>query len=207
LLERARTGRGQLVEVALHDAMLSMFTFQAQGYLSSGVVPRRLGNQHPSIVPYETFESADGTVVIGVASEALWRRFCEALELPHLLHDGRFAVNAARVAHRAELTGELAPLFRRRETAHWEKVLGRAGVPCGRVRALHQVLDGERNAGREMVVRADGVDMLGVPVKLSATPGRVRRRAPRLGEHTEAVLAELGHTEEDIAAWRAAGVL
>lgn len=207
LLERGRTGRGQLVEVALHDAMLSMFTFQAQGYLSAGVAPHRRGNRHPSIVPYETFEAADGLMVVGVASEALWQRFCAALNVLHLQDDPRFARNAERVVHRGELAGELAPRFRQRPVAHWERLLGDAGVPCGRVRTLRQALDDERIADREMVVRVGAAEVLGVPVKLSGSPGRVRRLAPYLGEHTEAVLGELGHTEEEIAAWRVAGVV
>ena len=207
LLERQRSGRGQLVEVALHDAMLSMFTFQAQAYLSAGKVPRRMGNRHPSIVPYETFEAADGMVVIGVANERLWSRFCAALEAIELADDPRFACNADRVRHRRELVEALTPRFRQRTVADWERTMGDAGVPCGRVRALDQVLDAERHADREMVVAVDGAEALGVPVKLSMTPAQVRRRAPRLGEHTAAVLRELGHTDEEIEAWRGAGVV
>jgi formyl-CoA transferase/CoA:oxalate CoA-transferase len=207
LLERHRTQRGQLVEVALHDALLSMFTFQAQGYLSAGARPCRMGNLHPSIVPYETYDAADGAIVVGVANENIWGRFCDALDVRHLRRDPRFARNADRVANRQLLTEVLAPLFRRHPVAYWEGELAAAGVPCGRVRALHDVLDRERDADREMVVSVDGMEVLGVPVKLSSSPGRVRCRAPRLGEHTEAILLELGHTEEQIAAWHAAGVV
>jgi len=207
LLERQRTQRGQLVEVALHDAMLSMFTFQAQGYLSAGAVPRRMGNRHPSIVPYETFAAADGVIVVGVANEAIWQRFCAALDAPELCTDERFVDNPARVAHREELARDLASRFRRHPMAHWEERLQQAGVPCGKVRSLRHVLDAERSADREMIVDAEGLEMLGVPIKLSSSPATAARRPPALGEHTEAVLAELGHTEKEIAALRAAGVI
>lgn len=207
LLERQRTDRGQLVEVALHDALLSMFTFQAQAYLSAGKKPRRMGNLHPSIVPYETFEASDGVVVIGVANEHIWSRFCDAIGARHLVDDERFSSNAERVAHRDELAAALEGVLRARPVAYWEEKLGAASVPCGRVRALDRVLEAERDEARGMVVSVDGLEVLGVPIKLSASPGAVHRRAPGLGEHTEAVLLELGHTEDEVAAWRAAGVI
>ncbi|MCH7824938.1 MAG: CoA transferase [Acidobacteria bacterium] len=207
LLERQQTGRGQLVEVALHDALLSMFTFQAQRYLSAGLLPQRMGNRHPSIVPYETFEAADGTIVVGVGNEDIWERFCAALGADHLLADESFARNPDRVANRERLEEELAAVFLGHPVAYWEERLGAAGVPCGRVRALNEVIERERHSDREMVVEVDGLAFLGVPIKLSSSPGRVRGRPPRLGEHTAAVLAELGHTEEEVAAWRDAGVI
>ena len=207
LLERQKTDRGQLVEVALHDALLSMFTFQAQRYLSVGLQPRRMGNRHPSIAPYETFEATDGTIVVGVGNEGIWERFCTALGADHLLGDERFARNPDRVANREQLEEELAALFLGHPVAYWEERLGAAGVPCGRVRVLNEVLERERSTDRGMVVEVDGLAFLGVPIKLSSSPGRVRGRPPRLGEHTAAVLAELGHTEEEVAAWRDAGVI
>jgi len=209
LLERHKTDRGQLVEVALHDALLSMFTFQAQRYLSAGIVPARLGNRHPSITPYETFAASDGTIVVGVGNQRIWKSFCEAIGRPDLCEHPDYATNSDRVAHRRDLEGELQPLFQERPVAYWEETLGAAGVPCGRVRALHEVLDAERTSDRDMVVSMEdgGIDTLGVPVKLSASPGAVRNRPPKLGEHTDEVLRELGHGDEQIAAWRAAGVI
>ncbi|MFQ5743072.1 MAG: CaiB/BaiF CoA transferase family protein [Acidobacteriota bacterium] len=208
LRERQRTGLGQRVEVALHDALLSLFTFQAEQYLAAGRVPERLGNRHPSIVPYETFAASDGTLVVGVGNEAIWGRFCQAVGRPDLRDKPDFATNAERVSHRRALEAELVPLFASRRLAHWERVLGNAHVPCGRVRALHEVLDRERSEGRAMVETLPGSDVavLGVPVKLSATPGRVRRKPPRLGEHTEEILVGLGYTPEEVDQWRSAGV-
>lgn len=209
LLERQRTDRGQLVEVALHDAMLSMFTFQAQRYLSAGERPERMGNRHPSIAPYETFEAADGMVVVAVGNEVHWRRFCEAIDRAHLVEHPDFLTNADRVANREQLERELSPVFQQRPVSYWEERLGDAGVPCGRVRAFKEVLDNERQADRDMIVNigGDGLTGLGIPVKLSASPGKIRSRPPKLGEHTEAVFRALGHTQEEVAAWRAAGVI
>ena len=209
LLERHKTDRGQLVEVALHDALLSMFTFQAQRYLSAGIAPERLGNRHPSITPYETFAASDGTVVVGVGNQRIWKSFCEAIGRAELYDHPDYATNSDRVAHRRDLERELEPLFRARTVAHWEEDLGAVGVPCGRVRALNEVLDKERESDREMVVTIEdsGIDTLGVPIKLSGSPGAVRSRPPRLGEHTDEVLQGLGYGKAQIAAWRAAEVI
>lgn len=207
LLERQQTERGQLVEVALHDALLSMFTFQAQRYLSAGLQPQRMGNRHPSIVPYETFEAADGTIVVAVGNEGIWERFCTVLGVQHLLGHERFARNPNRVANREQLEKELAPVFLEHPIAYWEEQLSASGVPCGRVRALNEVIESERRTGRDMVVDIDGLELLGVPIKLSRSPARVKVRPPKLGEHTEAVLTALGHTVEEITEWRDAGVI
>ena len=207
LLERQQTERGQLVEVALHDALLSMFTFQAQRYLSAGLQPQRMGNRHPSIVPYETFEAADGTIVVAVGNEGIWERFCTVLGVQHLLGNERFTRNPDRVANREQLEKELTPVFLGHPVAYWEEQLSAAGVPCGRVRALNEAIESERRTGRDMVVEIDGLEFLGVPIKLSRSPAQVKGRPPQLGEHTEAVLTSLGHTVEEIAEWRDAGVI
>lgn len=208
LLERGRTGRGQRVEVALRDAVLSLFTFQAQQYLSAGEIPVRMGNRHPSIAPYETFEAADGTLIVGCANEAIWERLCEALERQDLRDDRRFASNADRVENREELRRELESIFASRALADWEERLGAASVPCGRARALHRVLEEERRGGRRMVVKlGDGPELVGVPIRMSASPGRVRLPPPELGAHTEEVLTALGHDRDEIEAWRRSGVV
>ena len=209
LIERQRSGLGQNVEVALHDAMLALLTYQAQLYLSSGTVPRRLGNAHPSIVPYQPFDTADGTVVVGVASEPMWQRLCPAVGLPQLASDPRFDTNAARVASRVELEKILQERFRERDTDAWVRTLSEADIPCGRVRSAAEALDSEVTAQRQMVVRCPDteLDVTGVPIKLSRTPGLVLHRPPKLGEHTEALISELGHSEEEIEAWRLGGVI
>lgn len=209
LLARYRTGRGQRVEIALHDAMVSMLTYQAQQYLTAGISPRRLGNAHPSLAPYQPFKTLDGSVIVGVTSELFWHRFCEAAGLVELLDQERFASNAGRVEHRGELEAAIGARFAGENTRHWIEVLGAAGVACAAIGTVAEALDGDITAEREMVVKCPNSDLrlLGVPVKLSETPGRVRSAPPGLGEHTDEVLAELGYTPQQVAALRRARVI
>jgi crotonobetainyl-CoA:carnitine CoA-transferase CaiB-like acyl-CoA transferase len=198
LLARERTGRGQRVEVALHDGLLSLLTYHAQNLWSGGPVPERLGNAHPSIVPYQTFRAADAWINVGVGNERQWRSLCELIERPEWVDDPRFATNGARVSHRDALVPLLEAVFARRSAAEWLESLGAVGIPSGRIRPVSEALDSPEARHREMVVEveADGpgpLKLLGVPVKLSETPGKVRRRPPALGEHTREVLAEMGY--------------
>ena len=197
LLARERTGRGQQVEVALHDGLLSLLTYHAQGWWSGGPEPTRLGNAHPSIVPYQTFRAADAWINLGVGNERQWRALCEVVGRPEWPADPRFASNAARLAHRAELVPLLEAIFAERPAADWLAALAAAGIPSGRIRPVAEALEAPETKHREMVVEveADGggpLRLLGIPVKLSATPGRIRRAPPALGEHTAEVLAEIG---------------
>ena len=148
-------------------------------------------------------------VVAGVGNDVHWRRFCEAIDRAHLVEHPDFLTNAHRVANREQLENELGPVFQQQPVSYWEQRLGDAGVPCGRVRALKEVLDNERQADRDMIANIDGDGLigLGIPVKLSGSPGKIRSRPPKLGEHTEAVFSELGHTKTEFAGWRAAGVV
>ncbi|HJR52635.1 MAG TPA: CoA transferase [Gemmatimonadota bacterium] len=197
LLARERTGRGQRVEVALHDGLLSLLTYHAQNWWSGGPRPTRLGNAHPSIVPYQTFQAADAWINVGVGNERQWRALCGVVGHPEWVQDPRFETNAARVQHREELVPLLKELFAGRPAAKWLDDLGEAGIPSGRIRPVDEALEAPETRHREMVVEleADGFEalrLLGIPVKLSATPGRIRRRPPALGEHTAEVLAEIG---------------
>ena len=197
LLARERTGRGQRVEVALHDGLLSLLTYHAQNWWSGGPRPTRLGNAHPSIVPYQTFQAADAWINVGVGNERQWRALCGVVGHPEWVQDPRFETNAARVQHREELVPLLKELFAGRPAAKWLDDLGEAGIPSGRIRPVDEALEAPETRHREMVVEleTDGFEalrLLGIPVKLSATPGRIRRRPPALGEHTAEVLAEIG---------------
>ena len=200
LLARERSGAGQRVEVALHDGLLSLLTYHAQNWWVGGERPARLGNAHPSIVPYQTFRASDGWINVGVGNERQWSTLCELLGKPEWRADPRYATNGDRVVHRDELVPLLEAAFAARSSMEWLEALGAAGIPSGRIRPVPEALASPEARHREMVVEVDVEDgapplrLLGIPVKLSATPGRIRRRPPALGEHTAEVLAEIGLT-------------
>ncbi len=197
LLARERTGLGQRVEVALHDGLLSLLTYHAQNWWAGGPRPTRLGNAHPSIVPYQTFQAADAWINVGVGNERQWRALCGVLGRPEWVEDPRFETNAARVQHREELVPLLEAIFAGRPAAEWLHDLAAAEIPSGRIRPVAEALEATETRHREMVVEIDPdgsvpLRLLGIPVKLSSTPGRIRRRPPALGEHTAEVLREIG---------------
>lgn len=203
LLARERTGSGQLVDVALLDAAVSLLTYHATRYFATREPSRRMGNGHPSIAPYDTFATSDGVMVLAVGNDAQWARFCTAAGLESLASDPRFATNPDRVAHRDALTAILQAHLRTRTRSTWIALVGGAGVPCGSVRDVGETLDDPQLAARDMIVELDqGIDdvvrLIGLPVKLSANPGRVRTPPPRLGEHTNDVLGEIGFSMLEI---------
>jgi crotonobetainyl-CoA:carnitine CoA-transferase CaiB-like acyl-CoA transferase len=205
LLARERTGRGQQVDLGMLDAVTALLTYQAGNYFASGKAPGRLGNRHPSIVPYETFAAADGDFVIAVGNDELWKKFCAATGLNGADGIDRFATNRDRVTRYSELRPLLAERLRTKTRAEWIDALGRAGVPCGSVRDLDEVFEDPQLRAREMLASIahhtiGTLTVTGVPVKLSETPGGVRMAPPRLGEHTAAVLRdELGLDSDAIA--------
>ncbi len=210
LLARERTGAGQQVDVAMLDAVAALLTYQAGNFFASGTPPRRLGNRHPSIVPYETFAARDGDFVLAVGNDDQWRKFCS---VAGLREDARFATNRQRVTGYDELRPIIADRLRAEPRQHWIDRLTAAGVPCGSVRNLQELFDDPQLQAREMIARAEHATigqlrMLGVNVKLSATPGEVRAAPPTLGQHTERVLRDdLGMSAAEIAALRAKQVV
>jgi len=213
LIARGTTGRGQQVDISMFDATLALLTYQAQRTLATGVPPARLGNRHASIAPYDTFDAADGTLVLAVGNDDQWQRFCRAANLVDAAADARFLTNEGRVQHYAALQPIVAGAIATDTLERWRARLGEAGVPAGAVRAIDAALADAQTAAREMVASVDHASIgplrvLGVPVKLSETPGSVRTAPPLLGEHTAAVLQhEFGLGADELQALSAAGVL
>jgi crotonobetainyl-CoA:carnitine CoA-transferase CaiB-like acyl-CoA transferase len=212
LVARERTGRGQHVDIGMLDATAALLTYQAGNYFTTGEVPARLGNRHPTIVPYECFETSDGDLVVAGGNDVIWRRLCQALELPALAEDPRFATNKDRVAHYDDLRPQLAARLRARTRAEWAACFGEAGVPCGLVREISEVLSDPQLAARQMIAEVHHptvgpTRVIGSPVKLSGTPPSVRTAPPTLGQHTDGILGELGYDAGAIQALRAAKVV
>jgi crotonobetainyl-CoA:carnitine CoA-transferase CaiB-like acyl-CoA transferase len=213
LLARARTGRGQHVDIGMLDSTAALLTYQAAIYFATGRPPTRMGNRHPTIVPYETFEASDGEFVLAVGNEDLWRRFCELLDAPDIAADPRFATNRDRVSQYETLRTLLAARIKARPRAEWIERLMAAGVPCGSVRDVGEVLRDPQMTARDMIAAVEhaalgNVQVLGVPIKLSETPGTVRTAPPTLGQHTDQILrTDLGLSDAEIARLRQNGTV
>jgi formyl-CoA transferase len=213
LFARERTGVGQKVEIAMLEVMAALLTYQGQAYLTTGVSPRRKGNQHPSIVPYEVFEATDGYLTVGVANNSLWGRFCQAIGHPELATDPRFDTEARRVEQREALVPLLGGIFQTASVAEWLARLDRAGVPAGKIKSVGEALESEHLGARGAIVTvthptAGRLRMVGPPIRLHGTPAETAAPAPLLGEHTEEVLTKmLGYSSEAVAELRAGGVV
>jgi crotonobetainyl-CoA:carnitine CoA-transferase CaiB-like acyl-CoA transferase len=208
---RERTGSGQWVDAAMLDGQVAWMTYMAANYFATGENPPRVGSAHLNLVPYQPFPTRDGFVNVAVGSEGLWLKFCQALDTP-IAADPRFATNADRVRNREILVELLMPVFARESTAAWVARLLQAGVPAGPIYRMNEVMEDPQVRHREMVVevehpRAGRVRVNGVPVKFSETPGGVIAPPPVLGEHSDAVLLELGCDGAEIAALRRDGVI
>jgi crotonobetainyl-CoA:carnitine CoA-transferase CaiB-like acyl-CoA transferase len=212
LFARERTGQAQRVDIGMLDTTAALLTYQAGNYFATGTAPRRLGNRHPTIAPYETFRTADGDLVIAVGNDAIWRRFCPAVGCPDLAEDPRFRTNKDRLAHYDALRAALARVLATRTRAEWIPLLHAASVPCGSVRDVAEVLGDPQLDAREMIgtlahPTVGPVRLMGTPIKLSATPGSLRTPPPTLGQHTAAVLEELGYDHGMIASLKTAGAI
>jgi crotonobetainyl-CoA:carnitine CoA-transferase CaiB-like acyl-CoA transferase len=191
LLERERSGRGRHVEVSLMDAVLTSLLNQGSGWVAGGRVPGRLGNRHPSIVPYETYEAADRPFAVAVGNDRLFARLCEAVGRPQLAADERFMSNEARVAHVDELGALLAAAFAAGDAAEWVRRLRAAGVPAGMINGVDEAWALADELGMEPVAEVDGVPLAQPPLRLDGDRPPVRRRPPRLDEHGEEIRAWL----------------
>jgi crotonobetainyl-CoA:carnitine CoA-transferase CaiB-like acyl-CoA transferase len=208
LYHRERTGEGREVSIALNEATLSAFTYQGQQHLVGGDPPRRMGNAHPSLVPYRAYRAADGDLVVGVANEGQWTRFCDAIGRSELAVDPRFVANTDRVVNRVDLESLLEARFAERDRAEWIAALTEANVPCGPVQTAAQAIDRELELDTGLVAEgADGVRMIGSPIWIGGSRPAPGSPAPSLGEHTDEVLAELGFGEPEIHTLRREGVV
>lgn len=210
LRERDRTGSSQRVELSLLGVELASLVNVVHNYLIAGRLPSRLGNAHPSIVPYEVFASADGHLALAVATEQQWRRFCPAIGRPELGDDARFVTNAKRVAHRDDLMATLEPILAGRTTDEWIAVFRAADIPCGPVNSVDRILTDPHVVGsgliRELAGTDTPVEVVGSPLTFDSGPFPLRP-PPELGADTDTELTRLGFTAAEIAALRADGVV
>jgi len=196
LLHQARTGEGQSIDIALFDCQAAALANQAANYMVGGLLPTRLGNAHPNIVPYQVFATADGYLILAVANDRQFASFATAAGLETLSSDPRFATNAARVEHRALLIDTLTPVLARRPTADWIALLEAANVPCGPINRVDQVFADPQAIARGLTVAMEhasgrSIDLVASPLRLSRTPPEYRSAPPLLGQHTEEILEQV----------------
>jgi crotonobetainyl-CoA:carnitine CoA-transferase CaiB-like acyl-CoA transferase len=212
LHEREVSGEGQWVKTSLLESQIFMLDFQAARYLMNSEVPSQAGNNHPTSIPTGVFETSDGLINIATTGSAIWKRFCEAAGAPDLIEREEYRTARDRSANRAALNAEIAAKLRQRSTADWLETLNAAGVPCGPINTIDQVFADRqvRHLGiAQTVTKTDGtaVPLVGQPVTLARTPAAMQRAAPDAGEHTDEILAEFGYAADEIADFRARGLI
>ncbi len=211
-INRLRTGQGQHVDTSLLEGGIAYTFWESAMYFATGEVPGPKGSAHRLTAPYQAFETSDGYVNIGAANQANWERLCTAIERDELVSDPRFAEPRDRMNNLDELIATLERTFSQKSSEYWLDALEAAGVPAGPIYDIQQVYDDPQVRAREMVVETDHpvagrTSNIGIPVKLSDTPGRFRKPAPTLGQHTDEVLRELGRSADEIAILRSHGAV
>jgi crotonobetainyl-CoA:carnitine CoA-transferase CaiB-like acyl-CoA transferase len=205
---REKTGEGQLVDVSLFESHIALLSNVASNYLVGGEPPRRLGNAHPNLVPYQAFPARDGWLIVGIANEKQWGLLCDMLGRPDMKTDSRFTPNGNRVANRKILVDELTEIFSQRDVNDWLADMASAGLPCGPINSIPDVFSHPQAQARNMIIESEHasagtVKMPGFPYKLSQTPAEIHRPPPTLGQHTEEVLTSLlDYSPEDVALLR-----
>lgn len=211
-IAREETGRGQYIDTSLFEGALAFSIWETAELWSTGKIPQPFGSAHRLNAPYQALKTRDGYLTVGANNQKLWTRFCKVLGREELIEDERFATNVDRMDHRAELTEELEKVFVQKDTDEWMDILLEAGFPAGPIYNYKEVFEDPHTQAREMMAEVDHpvegpVKVLGIPVKLSETPGEIRSPAPLLGEHTGETLAQLGYSKEKIEDFRERGVV
>ncbi|MBO54370.1 MAG: formyl-CoA transferase [Dehalococcoidia bacterium] len=212
LYHRNMTGKGQWIEAALLDGQVAAMSYHGTAYLATGVDPLRMGSGHPSLVPYQSFAGSDGNFILGVANAGLWQRFCNAIEHPELLEDPRFRTNDDRVVNRSECVQVLNNIFGTNTVSYWVDKISEAGVPCGPINRVSDVVNDPHVLSRDMIsgIEHPNIPDLrfpGSPLKLTETPPSIRRAPPLLGQHNDEILCELGYSPDSIDSLRGRGVI
>ena len=213
LTHRAVSGKGQWIDVALLDTCVAFLANQAMNYFATGVSPSRIGNAHPNIVPYQTFKTADGAVILACGNDNLFNKFCEAAGCAHLLKDPHFATNSERVKNRVEVTRVLNEIFEKRSTQAWVKLLNDAGVANGPINTIAEVFKEPQVIARGLKIElphavAGKVTLVASPMRFSETPIKHEIPPPAVGQHTDEILrGVLKKSDAEIAALRSGGVV
>ncbi|HEX6411540.1 MAG TPA: CaiB/BaiF CoA-transferase family protein [Burkholderiales bacterium] len=208
LAHRAKSGKGQHLDLALFDSLVAVLANQGANYLATGEPPGRLGNDHPNIAPYQVFRTKDGSLILACGNDNLFRKFCEVAGCTSLPDDARFATNGKRVANRVELTRILSDIFLKKTTREWIEALEAAGVPSGPINDLKQVFEEPQAVARGLRMQIGNVSLVRSPMRFSETPIEHQAPPPLLGEHTDEVLRGLlGKSEGEVARLRSEGIV
>lgn len=196
LLERTESNKGQKLDISLYDAAVSSLVNIGSNYLMSEKIPKRLGNSHANIVPYQTFRTLDGEMVIAIGNDRQFENFCSILGKPELYQDVRFQTNPSRVKHREELIPIIQELLLKKTTAYWQEKCNENNIPCGPIQNLQEVAEDPQLHAREMFIEtthptAGAIKMIGSPIKLSRTPVQIRHHPPNAGEHNDEILSKI----------------